>query len=162
MPSTHSSWAWLQIQGEGKGREGGEEGIRVLTTAGCPQRDDTGQRELHKGRYYTGVEPPGLPQQALGCVWEVEAGDVLLRKDLEGVFTSGLMTGREAEQGATDTVRGHTAWRGHLQASEGLPGLDPALSFAPAVSPAWATSPHLLVPVRLSTQLGVHLSRKLS
>lgn len=81
----------------------------MLTTAAGPQREDIGHRELHKGRYHAGVEPPGLPQQALWCIWEREARDVLIWKDLDGVFTSGLRMGREAEQGAIDTVRGHTA-----------------------------------------------------
>lgn len=80
----------------------------MLTTTAGLKRDDTGQREFHKGRYHTGVELPGLPQQALGCIWEHEATDVFLWKDLEGVFTSGLMTGTEAEQGAIS--QGHTAW----------------------------------------------------
>lgn len=84
----------------------------MLTTAVGLQRDITGQRELHEGCYYTGVEPPGLSQQALGCVWELEARVDPIWKDLQGVFTSGLMTGREAEQAAMDTVRGHTAWQG--------------------------------------------------
>ena len=78
----------------------------MLTTAVGPQRDIIGHRELHEGCYYAGIEPPGLPQQALGCVWELEARVDPIWKDLQGVFTSGLMTGREAEQGATDTVRG--------------------------------------------------------
>lgn len=94
-----------------EGSEGARKGSQVLTTAVGLQRDITGQRELHEGCYYTGVEPPGLPQQALGCVWELETRVDPIWKDLQGVFTSGLMTGREAEQGATDTVRGHTAWQ---------------------------------------------------
>lgn len=92
-------------------QERAREGKRVLTTAVGLQRDDTGQRELHEGRYHAGVESPGLPQQALRCIREHEATDVLLWKDLEGVFTSGLMT----EQGATDTVRGHTAQQGYAR-----------------------------------------------
>lgn len=94
-----------------EGSEGARKGSQVLTTAVGLQRDITGQRELHEGCYYTGVEPPGLPQQALGCVWELETRVDPIWKDLQGVFTSGLMTGREVEQGATDTVRGHTAWQ---------------------------------------------------
>lgn len=46
--------------------------------------------------------PPGLLQQALRCVWEREARHVILWKDLDGIFTSGLMTEREAEPLATD------------------------------------------------------------
>lgn len=87
-----------EVGGGGGGREGGQG--RVLTTAVGLQRDITGQRELHEGCYYTGVEPPGLSQQALGCVWELEARVDPIWKDFQGVFTSGLMTGREAEQAA--------------------------------------------------------------
>ena len=112
--------------GGGEARQGG----RVLTTAAVLQRDDASQRELYKRCYHTGVELPSLLQQALACVWEVDALDVTAWKDLEGVFTSGLGRGREAERRATDTVR----WC--PQARQGLPGLSPALSFPSAGPPA--------------------------
>lgn len=102
----------------------------MLTAAVRLQGDDTGQRELHEGRYHARVESPGLPQQPLGCIRKREAADVLLWKDLEGVFTSGLMT----EQGTTDTVRGHTAWQGHRRPARVMPGLGATHSFAPTVS----------------------------
>lgn len=90
---------WQLIQGEGKGEQEGRGNEPVLTTAAALKRDDTGQRDFHKGCHLAGVEPPGLPEQALGCVREHEVTLSLLWKDLEGVVTSGLMTGREAEQG---------------------------------------------------------------
>lgn len=113
------------------------------------QRDDTGQGELHEGCYHAGVESPGLPQQALGCIWEHKATDVLLWKDLEGVFTSGLMIG----QGATDTVRGARSLAGLCQASVPLSPL--LLLFPPLRTP----SPPLLAPVGPSNQPEVLFSR---
>lgn len=99
----------------------------MLTAAVGLQRDVTGQRELHIGRYDAGVEPLGLLQQAFESIWEHVARDVPLWKDLQGVFTSGLMTGRDAEQGARDTVRGCTAWPGPT----GQPGFCHVSLFSP-------------------------------
>lgn len=84
----------------------------MLTTAAGTQRDLIGHRQFHEGRYHAGVEPPGHRQQALWCIWELAARDVALWNALQRVFTSGLRRGREVEQGAIDTVRGHTTWKG--------------------------------------------------
>ena len=77
----------------------------MLTTVASPQGDGGGQRELRKGRHHTGVEPPGLPQQALTGVGQIDVTLVFLWEDLEGVFTSGLPTGRKAEPGAAPSYR---------------------------------------------------------
>lgn len=67
-----------------------------LTAAGGPQGDVAGQRDLCKGGYNAGVEPAGLPYQAVGCVWEREAFDGVFWKDLDGVFTCGLKAEKES------------------------------------------------------------------
>lgn len=66
-----------------------------LTAAGGPQGDIAGQRKLYKGGYNAGVELAGFLYQALGCVWEREAFDVVFWKDLDGVFTCGLKAEEE-------------------------------------------------------------------
>lgn len=112
---------WHLIQGEGRGRQEGKGQELVLTTAAGLKRDDTGQRDLHEGRHLAGIEPLGLLEQALGCVWEHEVlfSEALPWKDLDGVVTSGLMTGREAEQGVR--IRG-AAWPGCRSPARILPG----------------------------------------
>lgn len=66
-----------------------------LTTAGGPQGDIAGQRELCKGGNDAGIELAGLPYQALRCVWELEAFDVVFWKDLDRVVPCGLKAEKE-------------------------------------------------------------------
>lgn len=93
--------SWLKPREEcskqSEGRQRGGWGCEVgLTTAGGSQPDLIGQREFHEGGYGAGVELAGLPDQALGCIWEIEAFDFLFWKDLDGVFTCGLRAEKEA------------------------------------------------------------------
>lgn len=88
-------------RGATEGRAGSQTGLG-LTTAGGPQGDFAGQGDLCKGGYFAGVELAGLPDQALGCVWEHEAFDGLFWKDLDGVFTCGLKAEKDS--------RGHQLW----------------------------------------------------